>query len=209
MAQIKDYQVIILKNIKTIRKKNNLSQKQFSQLINVPPSSIAGYEVQSREVPLDVIMKICETFNISIDVFTKTDISLPRPENLSGEIEMRGKTVENNGLVFIGLPIDTATYDHFRKILPKLGKLAGLDEMFEKTTIKGVIKTNIQVKKYELISTHTARRSFATNAYLSGVPTFLIMSILGMKTEAVLMKYINISAEELAENSKNHKFFLQ
>lgn len=128
MAQIKDYQVIILKNIKTIRKKNNLSQKQFSQLINVPPSSIAGYEVQSREVPLDVIMKICETFNISIDVFTKTDISLPRPENLSGEIEMRGKTVENNGLVFIGLPIDMVK--NIQKALEETAKINTILDLY-------------------------------------------------------------------------------
>jgi site-specific recombinase XerD len=61
--------------------------------------------------------------------------------------------------------------------------------------------------KYELISTHTARRSFATNAYKAGVPTLSIMKITGHTKESTFLKYIKVSAEENADMLKNHPFF--
>jgi integrase len=41
-----------------------------------------------------------------------------------------------------------------------------------------------------LLSTHTARRSFATNLFLSGFPAISIMKITGHTTEKSFMKYI-------------------
>lgn len=46
------------------------------------------------------------------------------------------------------------------------------------------------VKKSQSIGTHTARRSFATNMLISGVPKNLIMSITGHKTETEFNKYV-------------------
>lgn len=48
------------------------------------------------------------------------------------------------------------------------------------------------VPKHELIETHTARRSFATNAVLDGIPISFIMSITGHKTEAEFRKYVRV-----------------
>ncbi len=49
--------------------------------------------------------------------------------------------------------------------------------MIKKTRGKELIE--IKLPKYKLISTHTARRSFATNAYLSGIPAISIMKFTG------------------------------
>jgi integrase len=46
--------------------------------------------------------------------------------------------------------------------------------------------------KSNLIQTHTARRTFATNAYIQGIPINFIMSITGHKTEKEFRKYIKI-----------------
>ena len=62
-------------------------------------------------------------------------------------------------------------------------------------------------EKCDLVSTHVARRSFATNAYKAGVPTIAIMKITGHKKESTFLKYIKISAEENAELLKDHPFF--
>jgi integrase len=70
----------------------------------------------------------------------------------------------------------------------------------------GKAETNI-FKKSDLVSTHTARRSFATNAYLMDVPTISIMKITGHRTEKSFMKYIRISQEENANKLINHPFF--
>ena len=53
--------------------------------------------------------------------------------------------------------------------------------------------------KYEFISSHSARRSFATNAYKRGISPLLIMSITGHKTETEFFKYIKIDDQEKAE----------
>lgn len=54
-------------------------------------------------------------------------------------------------------------------------------------------------KKYELIKTHTARRSGATNLYKMGYAPLEIMKITGHTSEATFMKYIKVSKEENAE----------
>jgi hypothetical protein len=53
--------------------------------------------------------------------------------------------------------------------------------------------------KHELISSHTARRSFCTNAYDDNIPTLSIMAISGHKTESAFLKYIKMDAKKHAE----------
>jgi integrase len=53
--------------------------------------------------------------------------------------------------------------------------------------------------KWKLISSHTCRRSFATNFYaLKEYPTPLLMSITGHSTEKMFLKYIGKSANDYA-----------
>jgi integrase len=52
--------------------------------------------------------------------------------------------------------------------------------------------------KYDLITSHTGRRSFCTNMYKRGLPTLMIMSISGHKTEKSFLKYIKVRQEEHA-----------
>lgn len=51
-------------------------------------------------------------------------------------------------------------------------------------------------RKCELITTHTARRSFASNLYLSGVPARSIMKVTGHTTEQAFMRYIRLTDTE-------------
>ena len=50
----------------------------------------------------------------------------------------------------------------------------------------------------DLISTHTARRSFATNAYAAKVPISSIMAITGHSSEKTLRRYLKQQAEDKA-----------
>jgi len=86
-------------------------------------------------------------------------------------------------------------------------KLSGMNEKIQKVTYQDNERIVYEVPKYELIGTHTARRSFATNAYLAGMPTLLIMSITGHTKIEMLMKYICVGNRELAEQAANHPFF--
>ena len=55
-----------------------------------------------------------------------------------------------------------------------------------------------QYKKFELVSSHTARRTFCTNKYLAGMPSDGIMQFSGHKTERSFRKYLKMEAEENA-----------
>jgi len=69
----------------------------------------------------------------------------------------------------------------------------------EETTItKGGNKITKMVPKYELVTTHTARRSFATNMYKRGIPSLTIRKITGHKTESSFLKYIKVTPAEHA-----------
>ena len=63
------------------------------------------------------------------------------------------------------------------------------------------------VDKCDLVKTHTARRSGATNIYLAGIPTIAIMKITGHKTEKEFMKYIKITEEQTAMELMNYPYF--
>lgn len=93
--------------------------------------------------------------------------------------------------------------------LKELGRIAGLTNTVTIKRTSGKESRESICPKFEFISTHTARRSFATNAYLSGVPSISIMKLTGHKTESSFMKYIKVSQERNAEMLMEHSFFSQ
>lgn len=95
----------------------------------------------------------------------------------------------------------------FNEYIKKVCEKAEIKEPVLVEETKGDIKTRESQPKHKLISAHTARRSFATNAFLAGVPTIQIMKLTGHKTEKVFMKYIKISESENAKKLQLHPFF--
>lgn len=69
---------------------------------------------------------------------------------------------------------------------------------------KGGLAITESFQKWELLTSHTARRSFATNEYLAGTPTITIMAITGHKTEKSFMRYIKLAPSEHAKLLKMH-----
>lgn len=87
----------------------------------------------------------------------------------------------------------------FIEHLKELGRLAQIDDEVIVKENRGGKITSTKFKKYQLIKSHTARGSFATNLYLKGAPTISIMKLTGHSTEANFMKYIKVTREENAE----------
>jgi site-specific recombinase XerD len=93
-------------------------------------------------------------------------------------------------------PISNQKFNHYLK---EAARTAELNSVFIKTkNIKGM-RIEKKYPKHEVISTHTARRSFCTNAYKDGIPTLSIMAISGHKTEKAFLKYIKVDGEEHAK----------
>ncbi len=88
--------------------------------------------------------------------------------------------------------------------LKELGQmLPSLAAAETKTITKGGAKVVKTLHKWELLTTHTARRSFATNEYLAGTPSLTIMAITGHKTEKAFLRYIRVTLEEHAHKMKS------
>jgi integrase len=69
---------------------------------------------------------------------------------------------------------------------------------------KGRLLTDPGKELWECVSSHTARRSFATNLFLDGYPTLEIMKITGHKTEKSFLKYIRVSKLDAAKKLSAH-----
>lgn len=90
--------------------------------------------------------------------------------------------------------------------LKEICQLAEINDRILKHVTKGgkaVVKTtegwgilSSGVEKWTLVTTHTARRSFATNMFKRGMPTLLIMKLTGHKKESEFLKYIKVDATE-------------
>jgi integrase len=64
------------------------------------------------------------------------------------------------------------------------------------------------VEKSTELSTHTARRSFATNAYLSrSMQVYEIMNCTGHKSESSFLKYLKLNGMDYAKLAAESKFF--
>lgn len=103
-----------------------------------------------------------------------------------------------------GLP-RSISHQKFNEYVKELCKLVGITERIKgakKVKTKfGIRKVNGTYPKYELISSHICRRSFATNNY-GKFSNATIMAITGHKSESVFLKYIKITPKEHAENMR-------
>ena len=78
-------------------------------------------------------------------------------------------------------------------------KVPALNSKVTFSYTKHGLKVKPEKKKYKLITTHTARRSFATNLYLGEVQTNTIMAITGHSTEKAFLRYIKVTPNQHAK----------
>lgn len=90
-------------------------------------------------------------------------------------------------------------YDQkINKRIKIVGHLLGWTEDAEVSEHHGMMTVGSGKKFYECIKTHTARRTFATNAYKNGVALSSIMAVTGHSSEAMLRKYLKLDNKERA-----------
>lgn len=118
----------------------------------------------------------CNTIYIESEVYyrittekTKTSVTIPGNESLNHLLTIDAHEISNQKM---------------NKYLKESAQTIGIDTPIH--------INDDTIPKYDLIQTHTARRTFATNAYIQGIPINFIMSITGHKTEKEFRKYIKI-----------------
>ncbi|MFV0565754.1 MAG: tyrosine-type recombinase/integrase [Flavobacteriaceae bacterium] len=97
----------------------------------------------------------------------------------------------------------TISEQRFNLYIKEICKTVGIDEPTDGARMNPETKRKEAgtYPKYELISSHTCRRSFASNLY-GKLPNMVIMAITGHTTEAVFLRYIKITKKEHAETLK-------
>ena len=91
----------------------------------------------------------------------------------------------------------TISGQKFNEYLKEAAQLAGLNELGRKPS-----KPDLPL--FNCVTSHTARRSFATNYYLDGFPTIDLMKITGHKTEKSFLGYIRINELQAAKRMAEH-----
>jgi site-specific recombinase XerD len=146
---------------------------RFSDFTRITSKNINGgfIKIQAQKTGETVVLPIHDDVTLIMDRYKGvTENSLPQP----------------------------MTNQKMNSYLKELGKVAKLDEAITRTFTKGGKKVTEENAKYQLLTTHTARRSFATNQYLSGLEAITIMHLTGHRTEKAFMKYIKVTSKEHA-----------
>lgn len=171
---------------------------------------LKGYLERARDL---FIVGCCTAMRFS-------DFTQIRPENIKdGFISLTTQKTTERIIVPIHWMVQEIL-DKYKGVLPKsisnqkmneylkeIGEIAEINECITKTRTEGGKRVTRSFEKYKLITTHTARRSGATNMYKNGIPTLAIMKITGHKTESSFLTYIKISKEENATMLAKSSFF--
>lgn len=126
---------------------------------------------------------------------TNKKVYIPIPSIVTNIIE------RNNGVPTI------SNEQTLNKKIKEVCEWAGIDETVKVSKVVGGKKKVSTHSKFELITSHTARRSYCTNAYLGGLDSLAIMSISGHKGERTFLKYIKVTPKEFALRIAKDKYF--
>ena len=95
-------------------------------------------------------------------------------------------TIERNGNAFP----KTMDIQHYNNDIKKIAQLACLNEPVKARKRIGYRTKDVNAEKWEILSSHIGRRSFATN-FFGKIPTPLLMAATGHSSEQIFMRYIN------------------
>ena len=101
------------------------------------------------------------------------------------------------------LPI--VSEQEINRSIKELCQLVGINQKVKITSTIGGGKQVEIFEKWEQVSTHTARRSFATNLYRDGVESRIIMRATGHTTEKNFIKYLKLDNSEFMDMLAEHE----
>ncbi|MEO0628519.1 MAG: tyrosine-type recombinase/integrase, partial [Bacteroidota bacterium] len=177
-----------------------LAREEVEQLIALDCTKMPESYRRERDrwlISYFLLLRYSDTLNIRKDHFFE----------LEGRIYYRNnaqKTKQTNYVPVSGRAWDILKRNEFNfgganqvanRVIKELAKKAGID-------------TNVGGRpKYELISTHTARRSMATQLHQSGMDIRTIMQLGGWRSEAAIKAYLLSSDLQLAQQAAQNALF--
>ncbi len=173
---------------------------------------------KAKEVARDVFLVGCYTAQRYSDYSTINEGNIRKLENGQTVIDLKQQKTGNHVVIparpevltilaKYGNSMPKSYEQKVNKHIKEIAREAKITESIEIEYIENGEKKRKTEEKCDLVKTHTARRSGATNMYLAGIPSISIMKITGHKTEKEFMKYLKISEEETAIELMSHPFF--
>lgn len=152
-----------------------------------------------------------------------SDVNRLKPDNFKnedGQIYLSITTKKTTQKIIIPVkPLVVEILNEYKYQLPIVNIVPFNIHIKQVCRLAGIIsdtKTGITIgnqrrenvlQKWEVVSSHTMRRSFATNLYLSGVDTTTIRKLTGHKTESSFFRYIRVSSDDNAKKASQLAFF--
>lgn len=95
----------------------------------------------------------------------------------------------------------------FNDAIKRCCKKIGMTDRLHISRSRGSVRVSEAKERWEMVSSHTARRTGATMLYLSGVPAKRVMLCTGHSSERIFLSYIKVSREENARMLAGNAFF--
>lgn len=96
---------------------------------------------------------------------------------------------------------------HLNEWIKRVCKAVGIEEKVEVTSSNGISRSSEIRPKYDLVSSHTARRTGITLLYMTGIPLQQVMLISGHKDEDSIRHYLRLTKEENVVLLMDNPFF--
>ena len=203
--------------------KNKLHQNEDFRTFRKEVAQVDTVYLTNEEVTKIAELPLCGTHAVARDVFV---VGCHTGMRFSDYSRLSMEHISDGVIHFITqkttAPVDIPAHPRVLKILEKYnGRMPDIAPQKLNALIKDVCKeagvrdivmvrkggTQTKHEKWELVSSHTARRTGLTNMYKAGIPTYRCMMISGHKTEHVFLTYLRITQEENAEFLKSNPFF--
>ena len=219
-----------IKNLKAVMNeglKRKLHSNLDFQSFSKPSEEITNINLTERELQQLRSCKLTGTDDVVRDIFVlgcyvaqrHSDYSRISYKDIKGDF-ITIKQVKTNHTIKIPLhPIAKEILDKYNGELPKItpqtlnrkikeiAKYAKIkDEVLVRVT-KGGEKLEKYMPKWELISSHTARKTGVTNALRAGVPIEDCMYLAGIRSLATFKRYAGVTDEEYSQRLASNRFF--
>ena len=95
----------------------------------------------------------------------------------------------------------TVSSQKFNKAIQQICKKAGFVDEVKKTKYLGSKKMIERFQRWEIVTSHTARRTFITLSSEKGMPDHIIMSITGIRDPKTLKKYKKLNLDSVMDQA--------
>ncbi|MBO5059652.1 MAG: helix-turn-helix transcriptional regulator [Clostridia bacterium] len=99
------------KNLKNLRELHGLSQKAMAEQLHIAPTTYRNYENTLREPSFNLLVKIAQTLNTSIDYMLDNSAHKPKVEQILSKLE----ALDDESLLQAELFIDFLISENKRK----------------------------------------------------------------------------------------------